>query len=593
MLKTMRENVKYLSWILWVVVALFILFVFVDFGTGIRQRGGNGAVAAWVGGDTVSMTEFERSYRQLDEQNRQMYGEQYTPEIAKQMRLPLQALDRLVDEKILLAEARRMGLETTDAELRDAILTNPTFQDGQGHFVGEAEYARTLQENRQSIAGFEEETRKQLLFRKVVDVLRSNSYVSDADVDRAYREQVERARIRYVELPRNRFMQGTEIPQAELAAYWSAHRSEYRLPEQREGAYALVEMMKLINDVKVGDSELLAYYQGHQDEWSQKEQVRAKHVLVMVNDKQTDEAAQKRIAEVKARLDKGEDFAKVASQVSEDQASKANGGDLGFFGRGQMVKPFEDAAFGAPTGKLVGPVKSTFGYHLLVVTDHRAGGVRPFQEVREQIRTQVALDKARQVAEAKAKDLAQRLAKDKPKSVEALQAALKNDPAVSVSDTGKFALQDPIRGLGRVAPLNAAAFALKKGDLSAAVQVSRGWAILYLKDIYPAHTSELAEVEAKVRLAVAVQKQNQMANEKIAAAAREVQQGKTLDQVAAELGVPAKETAEFGAQQTMVPGLGYSPEVVRAALGQPVGKVIGPVASQQGAVLFQVTGQKG
>ena len=114
MLKVLRDNLKYLSWILWVVILIFIAFVFVDFGGGLSRGSGTRASAATVGNDKISYADFERQYRQLEAQYRQAFGENFTPEIAKQLRLPLQALDRLVDQRLLLNEASERGLEVGD-----------------------------------------------------------------------------------------------------------------------------------------------------------------------------------------------------------------------------------------------------------------------------------------------------------------------------------------------------------------------------------------------------------------------------------------------------------------------------------------------
>src|SRR6476620_4068298 len=143
MLKVFRDNIKYLSWILWAVIGLFVLFVFVDFGSGVRSRGaGGGNSAARVGGRTVTMADFEHQYRQLEQLYGQLYGGRAAPEISKQLQLPLQALNRAVNEQVLLAEAERLGLRVSDEELRDKILEQAAFVDDQGRFIGEDKYAQ-------------------------------------------------------------------------------------------------------------------------------------------------------------------------------------------------------------------------------------------------------------------------------------------------------------------------------------------------------------------------------------------------------------------------------------------------------------------
>src|SRR6185436_19527661 len=173
--------------------------------------------------------------------------------------------------------------------------------------------------------------------RKFLDILEANLHVSDQEVEKAYRDQVERARIRYVQLPRSRFLQAATASDTEVTGYFDQHKAEFRLPEQREAAYLLVDSSQLT--ANVDEKALRDYYQQHQEEFSRPEQVHARHILVKTEG-HSDAEARKLIEAAQARLKKGEAFATVAREVSDDPGSKATGGDLGYFGRGQMVKPF-------------------------------------------------------------------------------------------------------------------------------------------------------------------------------------------------------------------------------------------------------------
>ena len=588
MLKVFRDNLKYLSWILWAVIGLFVLFVFVDFGSGVRQRnamGGN--FAARVGSRTVSMAEFQRQYQQLEQLYSQLYGGQMSPEIAKQLQLPLQALNRAVNEQVLLAEAQRLGLTVSDEEVQDKILGQQVFVDSQGRFIGEDKYEQLLAANKYTVASFEAEVRDQILREKLNDVLRNGIFIPDDEVEKSYREQVEKAKIRYLQVPRTQFPAAQPTP-AEAAAYFEAHKQEYKLPEQREGAYLLVEPDRLRDQVKVSDQELREYFDAHKSEFARPEQVHARHILIKTGGEKSDAQAQKQIEDLKKKIAGGADFAAVARESSDDAGSKTNGGDLGSFGRGQMVKEFEDAAFGAKIGELVGPVHSPFGYHLLQVIGRTPAGEAPFEQAKEQIRARLAFTRAGDLAQQEAKALAAQLAKDAPKSTEALAALAKSKPGVTFSETGKFSLQDPILGLGRVPPLNAAAFALKKGGVTDAVQAPRGWAVLYLKDVIAPRVPALSDVEPRVRQTLLDRKQQEAVLQKLK---EERASGKTLDQIAADLGVQAKESPEFGAQGG-IPGLGLNPELAGMALSLQAGQMGGPVADSQGAVLFEVKERK-
>jgi peptidyl-prolyl cis-trans isomerase D len=593
MLKVFRDNLKHLKWILVFVVLVFIFFVWADFGTGIGNQGPGGPrVAAYVGDGEVTLTEFERQYRQLEGLYGQIYGDRMTPEMARQMGLPMQALNQAVSQEILLAEARDMGLEVTDEELRNNILQEQTFQDEQGRFVGEERY-QELVRNRLGYASpamFEQSLREELLVRKLMDILKANLYISDKEVEEAYREQVERARIRYIQLPRSRFTQNVQITDAEIKEYFSKHSQEYRLPEQREAGYLLVDpaqLAALAAKTPADEAAQRAYYQEHKEEYTQPEQVHARHILVKTEGR-TDADAQKILEGARARLAKGEDFAALARELSDEPAAKTSGGDLGFFGRGQMIPAFEEAAFGAQPNTLVGPIKTDFGWHLIQVLEKRPAGTQPFEQVRPMIAQRLSADRTAEMAEAKARELAQRLADDKPANVDALKPLANAAEGISFGETGPFSKQEPVSGLGFAPAFNEAAFTLQKGGVSEAIQTPRGWAVLYVKDVKAPRVPEIKDVEPRVRAALGRQKQQDLAMQQLRQAKTP---GATLDQIAAGLGLEVKESAEFGAQG-QIPGIGQNPELAKAAMALRPGQLGEPVADAQGVVLFEVKERK-
>jgi peptidyl-prolyl cis-trans isomerase D len=284
MLKVFRDNLKHLKWILVLVVLVFVFFIWADFGTGLNDQnaGGRPSVAAYVGDQEVSLAEFERSYRNLESFYGQIYGDRMTPELAKQMGLPLQALNQAVSQKILLSEAKDMGLSVSDEELRDRILREQIFKDEQGRFVGEDRYHDLVRRRLgyPSATAFEEEFREELLVSKLKEIMEANVFVSDKEVEDAYREQVERASIRYVQLPVTRFAENVTPADAEIKAYFDKHKQEYQLPEQREAAYLVADAAQLTAKVSVDEKAMRDYYQEHQEEFARPEQVHARHILI-------------------------------------------------------------------------------------------------------------------------------------------------------------------------------------------------------------------------------------------------------------------------------------------------------------------------
>lgn len=590
MLKIFRDNLKYLSWILWSFIAIFVLFIFADFGGGMFGGNGASSSAATVGSEKVTLNEFRRAYRQMEEQYRQAYGARFTPDLEKQLKLPLQALDRLVAQKVLLAEAKSLGLDTSDRELQKAILAMKGFKDKDGNFVGHEGYLAVLRGNDYTPEAFEEAMREELTVAKLTSALQQTVTVSDQEVEKTYREQNERAKVRYLVVPPGRFT--VQATPAEVSAYFNAHREEFRLPEQRVVDYLLVDTAKLMPSVTVAEADARAYYDQHKDEFNQPEQVRARHILVQVTDPQGEAKARAVLEQAKERLAKGADFAALAKELSEDPGSKDRGGDLGFFGRGQMVKEFEDAAFGAKPGELVGPIKSSFGFHLIRVEEHRPGGQRPFADVRTQIENRLRSERAQQTAEAKAKDLAAALAKQSTLNLDALRAqASTAGSCCEAGTTPAFGRDDFVPGFGRSGPFAGAAFSLVPGKPSSAVRAGRGFAVLVVREIKPPRLPELQEAEARVRAAVEAQKRDELAVAEANRLKAGLAAGKSLDELAKGVGSTVQESQEFD-RSGFIAGLGSSPQLAAAALALDQGQTGGPIKTAQGEILFQVSEHK-
>ena len=593
MLKVMRDNIKNLAWVLWLVILVFVLLVFVDFG-GARLDGGAGGgnVAASVGDHQVTWQELERQGRQLEDRMRSLYGEQWSSELAEQLQLKRQALEQLLNSKILLAEAERLGLQVSDQELRDEILRQ--LQNERGEFVGQELYESWSTQQFGSPAAFEKIFREELLLQKLRDVLTQTVYVSDPEVERAYREDVERAAIRYLVLPRDRFAGEAQADPASLRRHYEASQDDYAVPEQRVIDYLLVDKGLLRTRMEVPEAEQRSYYEENQDQFSRDEQVQARHILLRT-DKRTAAEARSALEEARRRIEGGEDFAAVAGELSEDPGSAARGGDLGYFGRGRMVPPFEEAAFGAEVGELVGPIESDFGVHLLEVTGRREGGTTSFEEARETIRARLAAERVDPEATALAIQLRGRLEDAAPGELRAAMERLaEENPSVQFATSEPFSESGVIPGVGRSPELSEAAFALGRGELApGAIAAPRGPMVVRLAEVREPRVQPLEEVEARVRSEVERERQQELAEARLAELRTAIDPAAPgLDGAAAELGVDLVETPEFG-RGGAIQGLGFAPEVAEAALGAEEGDLVGPLEVPQGALLFEVTARQG
>ncbi len=589
-LKYLRDNLKSLTWVLWFVVAVFVMLIFFEWGGYNEVRSGNTDVAATVGDETISYAEFRRQYRNLEDRYRQTFGEQFNSDLARQFNLHVQALDQLIDSRILLMEAKRVGLRATDSEVRDAILEYPAFLDENNNFVGTERYQQILRSSRMTPGDFEDSLRDQVLIGKLNAILAQTAFVSDADVEKSYREQAERAEIRFVQLPAAEFASEVSASREELESYFAEHETDYELPEQRIVDYLLVDTVKLRREIEIPDEELTAYYDDNKDDYTREEQIQARHILLRITPDRPAEVAESELQAARQRIESGEDFAAIAQEISEDESNKDRGGDLGFFSRGRMVPAFEEAAFNATVGELVGPVKTDFGYHLIEVQNRRAGGQQPFEEVKAAVRSRLIGERVQEIAEAKIQDLAQRIETQELSSDEQLEG-LATEEGLSWQATEPFGENDNVTGIGRVPEFTSAAFDLKINDLSPPVKLPRGWAILQLQEIKPPRLAPLEEVEDDVRRAVEQQKQKAAAVARLQEMQAAIQEGGDFETLASELGLEIQESGEFG-RTGSVTGLGSNRQVIDSALQLEEGDWGEPVRSSLGAVLFQVTARQ-
>jgi len=252
-----------------------------------------------------------------------------------------------------------------------------------------------------------------------------------------------------------------------------------------------------------------------------------------------------------------------------------------------MIKAFEDAAFGAQPGQLVGPVRTDFGVHLIRVDERRPGGQQPFAEAQAQIENRLRAERSQTAAEAKAKALHAQLGATTADAAKMKTLAESDAAAVTVETSPPFGRDQLIPGIGRATPFAAAAFVLETGKVSDPVRVPRGWAVLVLREVRPPRLPPFAEASAKARAAAEAKRRLELSIAALQKARADAGAGRTLDQIAQDLGVTVEESGEFGTAGT-IKGLGIAPKVAAAALTLNEGQFGGPLETPQGGVLFQV-----
>jgi len=567
-LKFIRRNAG-ASWVKFIFAAIVIVFIFWGVGGGFAG-GGKPEWVAHVNDEVVDPVDFQRAYDSLVRVYADIYKEHFKPELAQMLDLKGKAVDQIIRVSLLRQEAERLHLRVGETEVRDAIAAMPNFQDN-GQFNKEM-YLQILRANRLTPGEFEESEREELLVGKLQDLIVAGVHVSEADARERYRFENEKVNLRFVKFSGSAFLNEVQLSDADLQAYYDKHQDTLREPERVRIEYVQYTPDKFADAVEVTDAEVQQYYDSHQDAYAKPEQVHARHILFKAGADVSPELkaeVRKKAEEVLAKARAGEDFAALAKQYSNDSTA-AQGGDLGFFPRGQMVKPFEDSAFALAPGEISDVVETTFGFHIIKVEAKEEAHTKSLDEVRDQV--------VKALKQGKGRDAAGAQAEADHGKVEGGQtlAAVAGGAGLSVSSPAPFSEKEAVPGVGK-GPLTSAAFAAEVGKVGPVVDTPAGFFVFVVGEKIPAHLPPLAEIRERVEQAVRNEKAEALAKSKADAALGQLPTA-GIDGVATAAGLKVEETGEFTRQVTAVPHIGTSPELVAAAFALTPEKPLGPAA---------------
>lgn len=584
MLDRMRRHKGWLKWSLALVVAAFIVFYIPSFLRWGNQAAPADRIAS-VDGDAITVAEFRRIYLAQLAAYRSAYGGNVSEQLLKQLGIEQQILQQMVDERAALAEATRQGLSVTSEEVAQRILTMPAFQEN-GRFIGEARYQALLRMQRPPItaAEFEESLRRSLLIDKLRAALTEWMTIDDGEVEREYRKRNEKVKVEVVMLSADRFRDRVKVSDSEIASFFDAHKEDYRVGEKRRIRYVLIDYDALRSQMKATTREIERAYNTNLDMYSTPEQVRASHILFKTEGKPEAEVrarAESVLKEVKA----GKDFAELARKYSEDEDTAKNGGDLDYFSRGRMVPEFEGAAFAMEPGATSDLVKTQYGFHIIKVVDKRPASIKPLEEVQQQITDQILWEKA----QARATSMATAMEAEIRKPADLDKAAAAH--GLKVQESLPFGQNEPIVGIGSAPEVSGTAFALNEGQVSGALNSSRGIVFLTVSGKQASYLPKFDEVKDRVREDLIRQRAGELAAAQAAAVAASLKTARDFAQAAKQLGLEAK-PSELLARESAFPEVGVSAEVDRVAFSLPAGAVSNPVKTAAGAAIIRVVERK-
>jgi peptidyl-prolyl cis-trans isomerase D len=579
MLETIRRaQPAIIKAVLGAVVVAFVATIFLDWGW--RRSSRPDTQLATVGGEGVSLQEFQLTYNNLVDFYRRIYQDRFTEDFARTLNLRQQALDTLVQRKLLAHEARRQGLIVTDAELIEKVQSYPVFQVNNN--FDSTRYLQVLRLSRLTPGDFEQNQREELLLAKLENLIKDAVQVTEVEVKEAFIHDREQLNVEYLRVDPAQFVAQVEVSDADLSTYYQEHLERFRKPEQVRVAYVVVDPESFTPQVEMTDERLAQYYEQHKEEFRQDEQVRARHILFkLAQQAGTEEEARMR-AEAEAALHRiraGEDFAAVASQLSQDSASAQAGGDLGFFKRGEMVKSFEDVAFGLKPGTVSEPVRTDFGYHLIKVEEVQEAGYRPPAMVMVELRERLTREEIRRVAEAKAQAVRDAVVTAGDEWQMAVRAL-----ALEPQETPYIAPGAVVEGIEDSAAFTQAAFALQDGQVSRPTLIGSRYLVMKLLERQVSSIPPFEEVKETVREALVQERSQTLAGKKANEYLTEVKAGRSIEDLAQALNSQIEQTGLFSRNST-IPKLGRPQGFIREVFGMSVGEARIVDVSDQPAVV--------
>ena len=562
---------------------LILVFAFWGVGTGLATMRAH--PIATVDGTRIYPPDLDRQADQIKHTLQQIYGAN-AQMVLKNVNLRQEALNQLIEQRVIAEEARHVGIRISDTSLESSIASDPNFQDG-GQF-DPAKYQEILQANDLLPADYEASRRGAMMTEALRQMVEQGVQVNDAEARHAWELRNQKVKLAYFKVPYQDFTAGVAPTPKQLEDYYNAHKGDFQEPERVKLDYIHYDPAILTAKFSPSDKEIEDFYNVNLKKlYTHPDQVHARHILIEVPAGATAEQTAKAKAKAESilkQLQGGANFEKLAQADSEDPSTRADGGDLGTFGRGAMIKPFEDAVFSMKPGELR-LVETKFGFHVVRVDSVSPAHVDKLQDVRQKI-IQALRDQtgARLGRQALDEDIKSALAGEN-------LGELAQKRGLEMIETPAFSQADAA-GVVHDPKLVEQAFRLTDGQVRA-VPGDNGAAPYLVKLVAreKAHTPPLKDIEAKVREAYIRSSAETKARDKAQDLLKQIKSADDFDKVAQANHLPVNHTDAFQRSSETVPGLGSFPEVADAAGNVPkIPGVMDRVMVNKGdAYIFEVT----
>ena len=553
MLNLMRKHAG--SWMIKFILGAVIL-AFIPFGYGIYQDRRDAEVAK-VNGEPIRFEAFNRQYNNMLDQVRNNFGGSVNQETIQGLRLKEQALNQLIDQKLMTSEAKKLNFSVSNAELAEAIGQIEAFQTA-GVFDPKR-YEYVLSRVRLTQETFEEEQKAAMLVDKLRKFVMANVKVSEAEVMQWYQWNNAEVDVRFVKFSPNDY-QGISPTEEEIQTFFENNKDNYKTEVELKTRYLRITPESFNNQVQINEDDVQTYYDSNPNEFQKPKTVEARHILIKVDPEADDETVQNTLQKTEKILKQardGKDFAELAKQYSEGPSAQ-NGGSLGAFKRDAMVKPFAEQAFSMQSGDISEPVRTRFGWHIIKVEKVNEASTVALEAARDGIVEKLTNERA----ETLAYDKAELIYDNTFEGEDLVRNANENN--LTVHETDFFTKKGPEKGIIDRVKFATAAFNLAVGDISNIQDLSDGYIILQVTEKKDAQYPAIGDVKAKVRADLIKEKQFEKAREE---AEMFLSSSKSLQSMAEEAkkqGYKVESTGYFK-RNAPLPNIGYEQNLMNAA----------------------------
>jgi peptidyl-prolyl cis-trans isomerase D len=546
MLDVLRKRKR--SWIITFLLGLIIV-VFIAFYGG--NQFGDPALqdVAAVNGEVITQREFVLHYQRALEKYRELLKGSLTPELEKSLNLRASLLEELIQKRLVLQEARHLGLAVSDDDLMSAIAQVPDFQVN-GRFNKER-YLQLLRANRISPGQFEEEQREQLTIQRLYSVLLDSVHVTADEVRDRYRFEQEKINLYFIRLPISDFLAEAKPTETEIKNFYDRNKDSLKEPLKVQVEYLSYPFDRFSPSAPIGDKEIEEYYQANREtKFHKAKEVKVRYILVRTaTDAKQKSDAQTRANRIVAEVRAGKDFAQLAKQESADSTA-TKGGDLGWLSQEQLPSPLDKAVFDLRKGEISNVIETPAGFHIVKVEDIREEKTQSLKEATAEITRTLKSEKGKREA-AKVAD------QDREKAISDDDfAKLARESNVSVKVTRPFTAGEMLPEIGQAPEFYKTALSLSPKAISPVIEGTNAYYVLKIKERNEAAVPSLDTVRPKIEKNLTESKARDLALEKAKGLLEQLKKEKDITKVVQQNGLKLEETGWFPRSAAQVPKIG-------------------------------------